>query len=271
MVEALKHMGPYKTHEPVAEFAKLSDRAFQLFQELSGGPIRSGESDKQFLAVRLLYIAQVTSIAIRLNSSWALTHPAISLTRDRYEQAVRFSWLARQADNSELEKFLRSYAAKIAKINATVTGRMKEILEGDGFVTEPQASKEERAALNDWESLDLKSMAHKRDLLKPLTKGLAATSLSHFYVSIYQQFSSVSHCDMYAVSMLSLFKNPAGDRVLAPDPFFPAILCLHNALFDIVQCHEACAAYFPSDGISEHKEFLALSTEWERLVSKVTA
>jgi hypothetical protein len=43
----------------------------------------------------MLYIAEITSTAIRLNATWALTPAAMSLLRDRYEQTVRFSWLVR--------------------------------------------------------------------------------------------------------------------------------------------------------------------------------
>jgi len=42
----------------------------------------------------MMYIAEVTSNGIRLTATWGLTPAAVSLLRDRYEQAVRFSGLS---------------------------------------------------------------------------------------------------------------------------------------------------------------------------------
>ena len=58
-----------------------------------------------------MYMAESTSTAIRLNATWSLSLPAMSLLRDRYEQVVRFSWLARQTDSAELAAFIDTYYA----------------------------------------------------------------------------------------------------------------------------------------------------------------
>lgn len=267
--QVLERQGPYLQHEPVAAFAGLSEQAFVLYHQLTGGPVRTANEEREFLITRLMYIAEVTSTAVRLNSSWALSHAAMSLVRDRYEQTVRFSWLARQTDHEELKKYLGSYYAKVAKINASLSPGLKKFINNEDSIwgVEPP-TKEERKHLERWNSLDLKTMAQRRDALAPLSESYAAKlSLAHFYVTVYQQFSSVSHYDMYGVSLLDLHKNPSGEFVLAASPYWPAILNLHNALFDIIQCHESCVAFF---GVTDTKGFDDLSAQWHRLTDRMT-
>ncbi len=58
---------------------------------------------------RMMYVAEASSVGLRLNASWALTHPGFSLCRDRYEQCVRFSWLAGQNDAREWYRYIADY------------------------------------------------------------------------------------------------------------------------------------------------------------------
>ncbi len=47
---------------------------------------------------------------------------------------------------------------------------------------------------------------------------------------------------------MHLYKPPVGDTlVLAPDPGFPAIIFLDNALFDLIQCFEASRRFFQAN------------------------
>jgi hypothetical protein len=125
-------------------------------------------------------------------------------------------------------------------------------------------TKEQRAYLDRWESLDLLSMARKRDELPPLGAGmLAKQSLADLYTSVYRQFSSVSHFDMYAMRMLGFYKAPSGVLVLAPDPSWPAVACLHTALFDLIQCYEALVAFFDVKGDTALAVFNDLFAEWK--------
>lgn len=121
MPEVLKHLCPYTNYEPVQVFAEISERSFDALREVRGGDVRSGEIPTEHLWTRMLYISETTSIAIRLNSSWALSLPAMSLARDRYEQTVRFSWLARQPTNSELAKYDGYYYAKVNSIYQNIS------------------------------------------------------------------------------------------------------------------------------------------------------
>src|SRR6202040_2634574 len=106
-----------------------------------------------------------------------------------YEQTVRFSHLVRSPNEEEFAKYERAIA------------------------------KEQRAYLDAWGALDLKSMAAKRDALPPFSDSvLAKESLLHWYESIYSQFSSVSHYDRYSIELLGIRPAPDGTLVLAAQP-----------------------------------------------------
>jgi len=218
-----------------------------------------------------MYIAEVTSIAMRLNASWALSHPALSLLRDRYEQTVRFSWLARQSDNTQLVRYIASYYAKSIQLHHSMTEAQKKELDKMGFTAPEWVStkptKEERDYLNRWNSLDLRSMANKRDELPSLSYcKLGKETLGDLYNGIYVQFSSVTHYDMYSMNILGFHEAPNGQLVLAPDPHFPSIINLYNSLFDLIQCFEATRRYLKV-GLDE--KFSAAHEEWRRHRNRV--
>jgi hypothetical protein len=114
-------LGPYIAHPPVAATCNLSKRAWLRLTQLRGGHERSGETGKEHLLTRLLYFAESTSTAVRIDATWSLSLPAMSLLRDRYEQVVRFSWLARQTDSEQLAAFIDTYYAKAAKVFGRIT------------------------------------------------------------------------------------------------------------------------------------------------------
>lgn len=241
------NLGPYLTHPPVQATCELSKRTFERFHQARGGHERSGESGKEHLLTRLVYMAEATSTAVRLNATWSLSLPAMSLLRDRYEQVVRFSWLARQTDSAELAAFIDTYYAKAAKVFGNISPIQWAHLPGELDVQKElqvPLSKEERSHLEQWENLDLRSMARKRDLLSPKTTSpVEGQTLADLYTPVYQQFSSVSHGDMFGLNIIGFHKNPAGQVVMAPDPQWPAMLCIFNSMFDIIQCHDALTGF----------------------------
>ena len=135
------------------------------------------------------------------------------------------------------------------------------------WVTRP-FTKEEKAHFRAWETLDLRSLAQKRDKLPALgTSDMAGEKLELWYTAIYQQFSSVSHSDMYSVSLLQLHKSDAySDRlVLAADPYWPAMLTCFNALFDIIQSFECAKDFYGKDC---EMEFQGLFRGWHGYMKK---
>jgi hypothetical protein len=268
--KVLDHLGDFIKHPPMKDFADLSAQAYDRFHTIMGGHEKQGESDRDYVITRLMYISEVTSTAIRLNASWALTHAAMSLTRDRYEQIVRFSWLARQKDDAELKKFFAYYHSRANKIFRSLKDAAKDAF--DKMVDNPPEhttrilTREERLAFEAWETLDLLSMARKRDGLSAFgTSPLAAQKLEIYYAPIYQQFSSVSHSDMYGVALLGLHNSPSGQLVLSADPHWPATLACFNALFDIIQCFECAQGIYGKDC---EAALQILFTEWHRATAR---
>lgn len=220
---------------------------------------------------RMVYVAEATSTALRLNASWALSHPALSLLRDRYEQTVRFSWLARQTGTLQMTRYVASYYAKGLQLHRGMSQAEKDELSATpGGIQEwmtTELTKEQRASLNSWNELDLRSMVEKRDKLPPLSGcDVAKETLAPLYTSIYAQFSSVTHYDMYSMNILGLHRAPGGRLVLSPDPHFPSIINLHNALFDLIQCFEATRRYLEKDLDSK---FSLLLKEWREYMMRV--
>lgn len=269
--QVLRQLGPYVGHKPVADFCSISEKCLALFHEAVGGHDRGQETPAEYLFTRLTYISETTSTAIRLNATWALTLPAMSLLRDRYEQTVRSSWLSRQPDSVELVKYIATHYAKANKVLRGLSPKARNVLEDASFKFDPwmtdTPTKEERAYLERWNSLDLYSMARKRDALAHCSKGsLEGEPLSDLYVPIYQQFSSVTHFDMYGANILGLHKAPTGKLVLAPDPWWPAILCCYNALFDLIQFNEVAELIYK---VEVETEFNELFVEWRQLADRI--
>jgi hypothetical protein len=90
----------------------LTQRTWEDFHALVGGQTRIIDNERQLFATRMMHISEVMSLGIRLNASWGLTHAAMSLMRDRYEQTVRFSRLARKSGAEEIKKYMRYFYAK---------------------------------------------------------------------------------------------------------------------------------------------------------------
>ena len=186
---------------------------------------------------------------------------------------MRFSWLVRNPDKSEFEKYER---AIFARMNALVRNlddpsrlHYEQVIGRPlpAWATE-QLSKDQKAYLDAWGSLDLKTMAVKRDAFPPLAQTvLAQESLAHWYTSIYAQFSSVTHYDRYSMGMLGLHPAPDGTLVLAAEPHWPSMLTLQNAYFDIIQCFEAAFSYHTEAAATI---FEALLSEWLGISKRVT-
>jgi hypothetical protein len=45
------------------------------------GPHMPAKDSREFLVMKMLYIAEMTSSAVRLDASWGLSHPAMSVAR----------------------------------------------------------------------------------------------------------------------------------------------------------------------------------------------
>lgn len=237
-MKAFEHLGGYATNPAFSAFHDLSVRAFAFFHaRITEADLSRPLTD---LIRRMMYVAEASSSGLRLNASWALTHPAFSLCRDRYEQCVRFSWLVRQPDDREWYRYIADYYL--------ARNRMKHAFKQKGI--DPLVDLDDgldqlpphlRNRFSYWRNTPIDQMARRRDELEGITGSrIDREDLLSFYDSIYRQGSSVAHYDLYSINMLGLHNGP-DELVLAPDPYLPIVLALHCALFDIVQCSEALA------------------------------
>jgi hypothetical protein len=228
---------------PVSVLCALNERVWSTYHELAGAYQHQDKDSREYLITRMLYIAEATSTAIRLNASWLLSPSAMSLLRDRYEQTVRFSWLVRNPDGTEFEKYERSMRGKMNALVRDMPPKTRDVYQQmtgrplPSWATETP-SKEERAHLNEWSSLDLRSMVKKRDAFAPIADThLAKETLEHWYNAIYSQLSSVTHYDRFAIELLGLQISPDGVFPL-PSQHWPRMLILQNCLFDLIQGFE---------------------------------
>jgi hypothetical protein len=238
-MRAYDHFGDYAGNPDFAAFHDLSARSFALYAERIGNAATSRPLVD--LIRRMMYVAEASSVGLRLNASWALSHPAFSLCRDRYEQSVRFSWLARQSDAREWYRYVADYYLTRHRLDNAFAQSGIDVpfkIDEAGLAAMPPDVREKFAY---WRNTPVDQMARRRDALDGITGSkVDRETLFGLYDSIYRQGSSVAHYDLYSINMLGLHDGGSG-LVLAPDPGLPTVIVLHCALFDIVQCVEALA------------------------------
>ncbi len=263
MTKALSHLGDYAKNPAFAEFEDISRSSWALYHSTASNP--PVPSSLESFIPRMAYVAEATSVSLRLNASWALSHPAFSLCRDRFEQTARFSLLARSENYQGIVSYLAGYELTKHKLKEGLRNRQVEIeieleSELDG------APKELRQKYNAWSSKPLDQLVDQRDQLD----GISGTKIDNeklagFYESIYRQGSSVSHYDLYSLRMLGLYKTDE-QVILAPDPLFPIVIVLHNALFDLIQAVETTAK--ASNGIEDAAPWTVLLMRWHAALKK---
>lgn len=271
--EVLQYLGPLVNYLYMADLCDFAERVWDAYRGHAGdqGAVKYGS--REYLIVRMMYIAEVTSNAIRLNATWSLTPAAMSLLRDRYEQAVRFSWLVRNPNPEEYLKYERHMFAKLNKLVKNLSpDTIEHFAEKMGpladWVTEA-LTKEQAAYLAAWETLDLRSMAQKRDAFPPIgDTPLAKMELARWYDAIYSQFSSVSHYDRFSIEMVKPQPNEDGSVSLCLESHWPYALIFQTAYFDMIQCSEAVQVCFEQDVSAE---FDGLFAEWRGFSDKLSS
>jgi hypothetical protein len=259
-------------HGPIAACCELSEHVWRTYNELTAGYTHSDKNSREYLIIRMLYIVEITSTAIRLNATRALTPAAMSLLRDPYEQTVRFSWLVRNPDKTEFGQYERT---KVAKINSIVRNldpdtikRFEAVLGPTPTWATETPTKEDRTFLEAWNTLDLKSIALKRDAFPPLADTvLAVRRLASACETVYRQFSSVSYYDRYSIELLGVQEFPDSKFVFGTRPHWHPLLVLQNAQFDIIQCFEAAHVCHQKDAAKIFEKFL---TEWYLISKQIT-
>jgi len=268
------NFGPYSRWENVAAFSDLSEKAFTLFDRLINENWSLLSRPVHHLFLRIAYQAKTTSLAIRINNSWALSLPAFALTRVRLEQTIICSYLIHEEESIGLSPFVEYIpighyrATRVVLEDASLAEHLSHI---DLNALETAATESQNkftpgfSITNDkfersWTKLDLRSMAKRRDLLVNRSSSVLKHSLEREYITIYKEASSVVHADSSSLSFsfLDLFKSPSGQPVLMAVPSWALIVSATTSHYDILQCYEILRWI----GISAGQEYQDLMGQW---------
>lgn len=272
------NFGPYSKWPAVAAFSALSERSFCLFDRAIEVNSSKLKRPLDHLVVRMAYQAKTTSMAIRINNSWALVLPALSLARIRLEQSIVCSFLLHEDPNKGLYPFLKFIPigehrwAKEALSDASLAANLQINLsktEADAIAAQseltPGFTLEDGKFQRSWTPLDLRSMAVRRDkLVKEQSGRILKQPLETDYISIYRASSAVVHADCASLSYryLDLFAAPSGKPVLMPLPSWAIMTASVTSHYDILQCYEMLRWFeFP-----EADEYRDVQSEWQKAV-----
>jgi hypothetical protein len=274
------NFGPYAQWENVAAFSELSEKAFTLFDGLVNDNWSLLSRPVHHLFLRIAYQAKTTSLAIRVNNSWALSLPAFALTRVRLEQTIICSYLIHEEEPIGLSPFVEYIPIGNYKATKTVledASLAEHLSHVDLSVMETVATESQKkftpsfSLMNDkfersWTKLDLRSMAKRRDLLVNRSSSVLKQSLEREYITIYKEASSIVHADCSSLSFafLDLFKSPSGQPVLMAVPSWALIVSATTSHYDILQCYEVLSWI----GIEAGQEYQDLMGQWTKARDK---
>ncbi len=265
-----KYFGSIYEKEIVKDFYAISFEVDKIILKVLETDYNFETNSYKYIMKELLKYSFETSQSLRLVLSHGIVRSAYAFLRVRLEQMIVSSYLIHSDKKEGLDNFILQSGISLYK-NYTSTASfsdftketMDTLLLAIG-VNEKYykdlaniAQKEKRSDFNpesekydrDWTSLDLRSMAKKRDKLVSETDELFSTPIEHYYSSLYKGGNSVIHSDVIIVS----------------SSFFPSmnsmwykILALNNSYFDMVQCYEI-SKFLEFDFI---KEFTQLNQEY---------
>ncbi|MGB8991203.1 MAG: DUF5677 domain-containing protein [Desulfobaccales bacterium] len=247
--------GPYAKWDKIKAYSELSEKSFRIFADLLKDKAKELLEPINQLFYRMIYIAGTTSTSIRLINSWAFTLPAYALLRVRLEQTIVCSYLIYEDISIGLEKFL-SYnpigqfkGMRVAMEDESLREHLEknyngiERLKEDAIAMQkdriPGFTYEDDKFERSWTNLNLRAIAHKRDLLAP-KEPVIKHPLEREYISVYKIASSIVHAeaDCLGKSFMNFYPGPDGSPVLMFSPGYAVYIGAFLAHYDILQCHE---------------------------------
>lgn len=274
--------GPIANIEEISNFAKLSNEAFELFDELVNKNWATLNRPTHHLFIRIIYQAKTTSFAINLNNSWVLILPAFSLLRVRLEQLIVCSYLVHEDEEIGLLPFVRHTSIReyinlrTAMEDEAIKDKLAHLIDfnrsEDAAIKDqeeltPGFKVENDKFSRDWTKLDLRSMAKRRDVLSAKANLTLDKKLELSYITLYRVASSLIHadCSSLSTSFLNLFSVPGGKPVLMPVPSWASIVAANSARYDIIQCCEVLNYL----GIPVMQEYKSMLQSWDVIRSKI--
>ena len=265
-----KHLGNIFDKEIVKDFYEISFKIDELISNVVTTVYNFESNPYDYVMKEFLKYSFETSESLRLILSHGFIRPSYALLRVRLEQMIVSSYLIHSDKKEGLDNFILHSGISLYKnykSTASYSDFTKETLDqllSAMGITETQykdsanlAQKEKRPDFNpdtdkfdrDWTSLDLLSMAKKRDKLFSESDDLFSTPIEHYYTSIYKGGNSVIHSDVLIMSSSFFpFMNS----------FWYKNLALNNSYFDLVQGYEISKFL----DIDLEKEFSELDKEY---------
>jgi hypothetical protein len=265
-----KYYGSIYEEEIVKEFYKISFEVDKIILNVLEKEYNFETNSYEYIMKELLKYSFETSQSLRLILSHSIIRSAYALLRVRLEQMIVSSYLIHSDKKEGLDNFIlhsgislyKNYSSTASFSNFTKE-TMDKFLSAVG-VNEKYykdlanlAQKEKRSEFRpetdkydrDWTSLDLRSMAKKRDEFVNENRELFSTPIEYYYSSLYKGGNSVIH----------------SDAIIASSSFFPSMnsmwyknLALNNSYFDMVQGFEISKFL----GLDFKKEFTQLNEEY---------
>lgn len=227
----LPSFGFYSKWETLSPFFELSERAHDLFDRRAHDNRTKLARPIRHLFLRIAYQAKMTSIATRLNTGWALVMPALALLRVRLEQLIVCSYLIHEEESIGLKPFINhipisDHLAVKAVLSDADLARQLTGLDASAIEAKAATAQAELTpgfTLIDghfqrrWTSLDLRSMAIRRDQLAKSKPAIGNHRLEREYLSIYKTACSVVHADCSSLSYryLDVFPGDSGPVLMA--------------------------------------------------------
>lgn len=210
--------------------------------------------------------AESTSLGLRLLASWGLHLPAIAIARVRLEQLITCSYLIHEPDPRVLDKYARFAAVTELRAAEAIQSEPSLAPFSHSQLNMDELRSKAAAALGaaaskkppkKWTSLDLRSMAQKRDKLAFASDfKLAKVPLAALYTGLYTSGSGVAHAD--PVTLQQPFRGELssanGSLRISASEFWARALSGYLVACDLTQCYEVLRWY----GIECDNDFLPL-------------
>jgi hypothetical protein len=273
MSDATPNYGPRLSDPYFRSFADISIETFGLYK--AAVSTADFNDPLVFFYSRFGYIAESTSWSLRLLMSWETTLPAIALGRVRLEQVIVTSYLIHEDTKVALTPYLAHFPIEVYKNNkeAIKNPLLGRHLSAKEHTSAMKAASDAKlrvdpsfdgsdAVLNKskWTSLDLLSMAKRRDLFTKNAKNISRHPLELSYLSFYRDSSSVVHSGSMSVSpeFMAMIKAKDGNVRIIPNRIWSRYLMMMLSTWDIVHVFELLSAM----QIDRETELKALHLRW---------
>ncbi len=262
--------GPVATDELISSLLGISEAAFEIYHAYPFDEVWPHLKPRHHLFMRKAYLAEATSVGVRMMATWAMPMQALMLLRARYEQTVVCSYLRHEETAKGLMPYVR-FAHDEAKRKIKKAQSYRHIwprIELHGPTGFYSTGTDLGEVAFKWTSLSLRDLAKRRDELVRRAGDERFDSLEAEYLTTYDIGSAVIHADPNTVlTELGIFQNPRDKYVLAPHMEWIGLSLIGTGRFDLIQCSDILG-YLKKP---EPEQFQALHDQLNQLTNQFLA